>query len=423
MPRRGGLYTQLWFLVLVATAAGALVGRLDPPLGAGLKPLGDGFIALIRMMIAPVIFCSVVHGIGAMKDIRRAGRVALKAIVYFEAVTTLALVAGLVAVNLFKPGVGMHVDVHALVSGAGHVLPPASTTVQSILRVIPDTFAGAFTGGDVLQILFVSVLFAFGVVAVGARAQPILDLVERLSEIVFRVVYFIMWAAPVGAFGAMAFTVGALGTKSLIPLMGLVAGFYAVCILFVFIVFGLILRALGLSLFRLLYFIRDELLLVAATTSTETVLPRLIQKLRALGCDETVAGLVVPAGYSFNLDGTCLYLVTVSVFLAQATDTPLDLRQQILLIVVLLLTSKGAAGVAGAALVALAATLNATDAIPVASIALVLGIHRLLSEGLTFVNAVGNTVAAIVVAKWESALDEARLQSEIGVRRRQFAQA
>ncbi|HUO93708.1 MAG TPA: cation:dicarboxylase symporter family transporter [Rhizomicrobium sp.] len=419
MPHR--FYSQLWFLVLVATVAGGFIGWRDPALGASLKPLGDGFIALIRMMIAPVIFCSVVHGIGAMRDIRRAGRVALKAIVYFEVVTSLALLFAVVAVNLLKPGAGMHVDLHTL--APNHIAPQASGPLENVLHIIPTSFVGAFTGGDVLQILFVSVLFAFGLVAAGPRAQPVLDLVARLSEIVFRIVGFIMWAAPIGAFGAMAFTVGALGAKSLLPLAGLVAEFYAVCLLFVVVTFGLILRALGASLFRLVYFIRDELLIVAATTSTETVLPRLIEKLRALGCEETVAGLVVPAGYSFNLDGTCLYLATVPVFLAQATDTPFDIRQQLFLIVVLLLTSKGAAGVAGAALVALAATLNATEIVPAAGIALVLGVHRLLSEGLTFVNAVGNMVAGIVVAKWEGALDEAVLRSEIGSRRRQFAQA
>ena len=412
------LVRQLWFQVLIATLAGIALGLADPALGAQMKPLGDGFIALIRMMIAPVIFCTVVHGIGGMRDMKRAGRVALKAIVYFEAVTTLALVFALIAVNLWKPGAGLNVDPHTLDVKLVHGLAAqahAQSVTQYILNIIPTTFVSAFTEPNVLQVLFVSILFGVGLSATGERGRPVFDFIGAASRVIFRIVGLIMWVAPIGAFGAMAFTVGAFGTRGLVSLGGLLAEFYLVSLLFVVVVFGAILRACGLSLIKLIRFIGDELLVVAATTSSETVLPRLIQKLEALGCEESVVGLVVPAGYSFNLDGTCLYLVTASLFLAQATNTPLSLMQQLGLILVLLLTSKGAAGVAGAALIALAATLSSTAVIPVASIALILGIHRLMAEALTFVNVIGNCIATIVVAKWDGAVETSTLHKQIGV--------
>jgi aerobic C4-dicarboxylate transport protein len=411
------LVRKLWFQVLIATLAGIALGLADPRLAAQMKPLGDVFIALIRMMIAPVIFCTVVHGIGGMRDLKRAGRVALKAIVYFEAVTTLALVFALVAVNLWKPGAGMNIDPRTLNANLVHGLAAQAHTqsvIQYILNIIPVTLVGAFTAPNVLQVLLVSILFGVALSATGERGRPVFDFIGAVSQVIFRIVGFIMWAAPIGAFGAIAFTVGAFGASSLISLGGLLAEFYLVSALFVIVVFGAILRTLGLSLAKLLRFIGDELLVVAATTSSETVLPRLIQKLEALGCEESVVGLVIPAGYSFNLDGTCLYLLTTCVFLAQATNTPLSPTQQLGLILVLLLTSKGAAGVAGAALIALAATLPST-AIPVASIALILGIHRLMAEALTFVNVIGNCIATIVVAKWDGALDNATLTRQIGI--------
>jgi aerobic C4-dicarboxylate transport protein len=413
------LLRQLWFQVLVGMVAGALLGLMQPELGTQMAPLGDAFIRLVRMIIAPVIFCTVVHGVAAMNDMRRVGRVALKALVYFEVITLVALVFALVAVNVWRPGAGMNVDVAALDAGAVRNYAAAAQSenvVDYLLNIIPTTFFSAFVGGDVLQILFVSVLFAFGLVLFGERGRPILDLIDRLSGVIFRIVGFIMWAAPIGAFGAIAFTVGRFGAGSLASLGALLLEFYTVCLLFVLIVFGGIARYCGVSLFRLLYYIREELLIVAATTSSETVLPRLVQKLEALGCDESVVGLVVPTGYSFNLDGTCLYLATVVVFLAQATNTPLDLGAQLALLAVMLLTSKGAAGIAGAALVALTATLASGGSVPVASVALVLGIHRLMAEALTFVNVVGIAVSAIVVAKWERALDTANLFPAVGVR-------
>jgi len=413
------LVRQLWFQVLVAMIFGALLGYAQPEIGAQMAPLGDAFIRLVRMIIAPVIFCTVVHGVAAMNDMKRVGRVAIKALIYFEVITLVALVFALVAVNLWQPGAGMNVDLAALDAGAVRNYAEAAqneSIADFLLNIIPSTFFSAFVEGNVLQILFISVLFAFGLVMVGEPGKPILHLIERMSGIIFRIVGFIMWAAPIGAFGAIAFTVGRFGAGSLASLGALLLEFYVVCLLFVFIVLGAVARACGVSLFRLLYYIREEILIVAATTSSETVLPRMVQKLEALGCEESVVGLVVPTGYSFNLDGTCLYLATVVVFLAQATNTPLDLTAQLGLLAVMLLTSKGAAGIAGAALVALAATLGSAGTVPVASVALVLGIHRLLAEALTFVNIVGIAVSAIVVAKWDNALDTEKLFAAVGVR-------
>ena len=399
--------------------AGALLGVAQPELGAQMAPLGDAFIRLVRMIIAPVIFCTVVHGVAAMNDMKRVGRVAIKALIYFEVITLIALVFALVAVNLWQPGVGMNVDLAALDASTvkGYVeTAERESIVQFLLGIIPTTFFSAFVDGDVLQVLFISVLFGFALVLAGERGKPILHLIERLTAIVFRIVGLIMWVAPIGAFGAIAFTVGRFGAGSLASLGALLIEFYVVCLLFVFIVLGAVARACGVSLFRLLYYMREEILIVAATTSSETVLPRLVQKLEALGCEESVVGLVVPTGYSFNLDGTCLYLATAVVFLAQATNTPLDLSAQLGLLAVMLLTSKGAAGIAGAAFVALASTLGSTETVPVASVALVLGIHRLMAEALTFVNVVGIAVSAIVVAKWDNALDTSKLFPAVGVR-------
>jgi aerobic C4-dicarboxylate transport protein len=399
--------------------AGAALGYAQPDLGVQMAPLGDAFIRLIRMIIAPVIFCTVVHGIAAMNDMKRVGRVAVKALIYFEIITLIALVFGLVAVNVWRPGEGMDVDVAALNADAVRTYADAAQSesiVEYLLNIIPATFFSAFIDGNVLQILFISVLFAFALVAVGERGKPVLDFIDRLSAIIFRIVGLIMWAAPAGAFGAIAFTVGRFGAESLTSLGALLLEFYVVCLVFVFVVLGAVARLCGVSLFRLLHYFREEILIVAATTSSETVLPRLVQKLEALGCEESVVGLVVPTGYSFNLDGTCLYLATVVVFLAQATNTPLDLGAQLALLAVMLLTSKGAAGIAGAALVALTATLASSNSVPVASVALVLGIHRLMAEALTFVNVVGIALSAIVVAKWDKALDTAKLFAAVGVR-------
>ena len=414
------LLKQLWFQVLAGMIAGGLLGWLDPGLGAQMKPFGDGFIALVRMIIGPVIFCTVVHGVAGMNDMRRVGRVAIKALVYFELVTTVALALALLAVNLLKPGAGMNVDLHRIDAHAvaGYVAQAHQQSIPDFfLHIIPTTLVSAFVGGDVLQVLLVSLLFAFALTALGEQGRPAVAAIDLLAQAVFKVVGFIMWAAPIGAFGAIAFTVGKFGAASLLSLGTLLGEFYAVCLVFVVVILGLIAWRAGVNIFRLMGAIREELLIVAATTSSETVLPRLMQKLEAMGCEQSVVGLVIPTGYSFNLDGTCLYLATAAVFLAQATNTPLTIGHQIGLLLVLLLTSKGAAGVAGAAFVVLAATLGSTGAIPVASIALILGIHRLMAEALTFVNVVGNCVATIVVARWEKAVDGERLAQAVGFRR------
>jgi aerobic C4-dicarboxylate transport protein len=411
------LARQLWFQVLVAMVLGTALGYARPDLGTRMQPLGDAFINLIRMIIAPVIFCTVVHGVASMNDMKRVGRVAIKALVWFEGITLIALVFALVAVNLWQPGAGMNVDPASLDASSVRTYTNTAqnqTFADYLLHIIPNSFISPFVQGDVLQVLFVSVLFAFALALTGEPARPVLDIIGRLSQIFFRIVGLIMWAAPLGAFGAIAFTVGRFGATSLLSLGALIVEFFVVCLLFVFLVLGGVARLMGVSIVRLLYYIREELLIVAATTSSETVLPRLVQKLQDLGCEESVVGLVIPTGYSFNLDGTCLYLATAAVFLAQATNTPLSFEQQLVLIAVALLTSKGAAGVAGAAFVVLAGTLASVGTVPVASVALVLGIHRLLAEALTFVNVVGNCIATIVVAKWDHALDSETMYAQIG---------
>ncbi|MBT2187697.1 C4-dicarboxylate transporter DctA [Sphingobium nicotianae] len=414
---RGAIYRQLWFQVLIATIAGIALGHWAPGLGVPLKPLGDAFIALIRMMIAPVIFCTVVHGIASANDMKSVGRLAIRSLIYFEIITILALIIGLIAVNLWQPGVGMNVDLSSLDAKSVETYV-ATAHEQSItgylLAIIPTTFLSAFTEGQVLQVLLISCLFGMAVATMGEKGRPIVDMVDKLSAAFFRIIHFLMYLSPVGAFGAIAFTVGKFGSGSLVSLGELIIMFLLLCLVFTIVVLGGVARLVNVSLWRLLIYMRDEIVIVAATTSTETVLPRIIEKMRAAGCDEKVVGFVVPAGYSFNLDGTCLYLTVVAVFLAQATNTPLDLWHQLVLLAVLLLTSKGAAGVAGAAFVVLAATLGTTGTIPVASIAMILGIHRILAEGLTFVNLIGNCLAAVVLATWEGAIDREKLATTIG---------
>jgi len=415
-PKRKRWYAQLWIQVLAGMIAGIVLGIADPRLGARMEPFGNAFIKAIRMLIGPIIFCTVVHGIARMMNVARVGRVALKAILYFEALTTVALFIGLAVVNLWQPGRGMnvdlsHVDTSAVQTYIAH--PGATSVTQFLMNIIPRTFVGAFTDGNVLQVLLISVLCAFALTAIGSRGKPVVDFIESANRMLFAVVGIVMWAAPIGAFGAIAFTVAKFGAGSLVSLGKLLGEFYVTCLIFIFGVLWPVAHWCGFSIFKLIRYIREELLIVLATTSSETVLPQLMEKLEKLGCEETIVGLVIPTGYSFNLDGTCLYLATTAVFLAQATNTHLDIWQQLGLLAVLLLSSKGAAGVAGAAFVVLAATIASTGIIPVASIALVLGIHRLMSEGLTPTNVVGNAVATIVVAKWERSLDEEQLRSAL----------
>lgn len=405
-------FLQLWFYVLVAMVVGVALGQFYPSLGAKMQPLGDAFIKAIRVLIAPIIFCSVVHGIASMANMAKVGRVALKALIYFEVLTTVALIIGLVAVNVFRPGAGMNVDLsHVDTSSLTPYLTQThkQTVEEFLLNIIPNTFVGAFAEGNVLQVLYVAVLSGFALSWLGERGKPLTTLIDVASQMLFRIVAIVMWAAPIGAFGAIAFTVGKFGSASLLSLGELLISFYLTCLIFVFGVLWPIAHWCGFSLPKLIRYIWEELLIVFATTSSETVLPRMIAKMQAAGCEESVVGLVIPTGYSFNLDGTCLYLATAAVFLAQATNTPLTIEHQIGLLAVLLLASKGAAGVAGAAFVVLAATLASVGTIPVESVALILGIHRLMSEGLTPTNLVGNAVATIVVAKWERALDEDQL--------------
>jgi aerobic C4-dicarboxylate transport protein len=410
---RRAWWKELWVQVMIAMALGIALGAIRPDLGAQMQPLGDAFIKAIRMLIAPIIFCTVVNGIAHMADMAKVGRVAIKALVYFEVVTTFALIIGLAAVNLWQPGAGMNIDPASI--NASVVEPYVKQTavvgfVPFLMNIIPQTFVGAFAEGNILQVLFISVMCGFALIWLGERAKPVTDVIDVGGKMIFGMVRMVMWAAPLGAFGAIAFTIGKFGLGSLASLGRLLGGFYVTCIIFIVVILGPISRLCGFSLWKLVRYIRDELLVCIATTSSETVLPRMLSKLEALGCEQSIVGLVIPTGYSFNLDGTCLYLATAAVFLAQATNTHLDLAQQIGLLVILLVTSKGAAGIAGAAFVVLAATLAATGTIPVASVALVLGIHRLMSQGLTPTNLVGNAVATIVIARWENALDQDRMK-------------
>ncbi len=411
-PRRAW-WKELWIQVLIAMAAGIVLGAVRPELGAQMQPLGDAFIKAIRMLIAPIIFCTVVNGIAHMADMARVGRVAIKALIYFEVITTFALIIGLAAVNLWQPGAGMNIDPATI--NASVVEPYVKQTaavglVPFLLNIIPHSFVGAFAEGNILQVLFISVLCGFALIWLGERAKVVTDVIDVGGQMIFGIVRIVMWAAPLGAFGAIAFTVGKFGLGSLSSLGRLLGGFYVTCIVFIAVVLGPIAALSGFSLWKLIRYIRDEILVCIATTSSETVLPRMLAKMEALGCERSIVGRVIPTGYSFNLDGTCLYLATAAVFLAQATNTHLDIEHQIGLLIILLVTSKGAAGIAGAAFVVLAATLAATGTIPVASVALVLGIHRLMSQGLTPTNLIGNAVATVVIARWENALDHERLK-------------
>jgi aerobic C4-dicarboxylate transport protein len=401
-------YKQLWIQVLIAMAFGIAIGHYFPDAGVSLQPLGDGFIKLIRMLIAPIIFCTVILGIAKMDDMSRVGRVAIKGLIYFEVMTTIALVVGLVVVNLWQPGVGMNVNASNLDTNSIKAYVAQSHDhgiVAFLLNIIPTTLVGSLAEGNILQVLLISVILGSALIQLGDYGKPIVNLLDVFSKVLFGAVAIVMWAAPLGAFGAIAFTVGKYGAGALLSLGNLLICFYVTCLIFIFAILGPIARLSGFSLFKLMRFLREEILVCLATTSSESVLPRMLIKMEQLGCKPSIVGLIIPTGYSFNLDGTCLYLASVTVFLAQATNTPLDLYQQIVLLSVLLLTSKGAAGVAGAAFVVLAATLSTVGSIPVASVALILGVHRLLSEGLTPTNLIGNAVATIVISKWEKGLD------------------
>ena len=411
-PTRKPLWTHLYFQVLLAIVLGALIGHFWPVFGEGLKPLGDAFIRLVKMIIAPVIFLTVATGIAHLRDIGKVGKVAAKAFAYFLTFSTLALILGLIVANVVRPGAGMNVDPATLDTAAvsGYVARAHETDiVPFLINIIPETVIGAFSGGEILQVLFFSILFGVSLAIVGDRAQPVLTVLESASEAFFKLVAILMKAAPIGAFGAFAFTIGRYGIGSIVNLAALVATFYLTSALFVVVVLGLVARANGFSIFKLIRYLKEELLLVLGTSSSEAALPSLMQKLERAGCDKPVVGLVVPTGYSFNLDGTNIYMTLAALFIAQACGVDLSLGDQLLLLAVAMLSSKGAAGVTGAGFITLAATLTVVPSVPVAGMALILGVDRFMSECRALTNFIGNAVATIVVAKWERGLDHAAL--------------
>jgi aerobic C4-dicarboxylate transport protein len=413
-PTPRPLYKSLYAQVITAIIIGVILGHFWPHVGEAMKPLGDGFIKLIKMIIAPIIFCTVVIGIAGMEDMKKVGKTGGLALLYFEIVSSIALVVGLVIINLVQPGAGMNVDPASLdtkqvaaYTGPGKM----QGTVEFLLAIIPNTVIDAFAKGEILQVLLFSVLFGFALHKFGGRGTLVFDMIEKTSHVLFSIVGIIMKVAPIGAFGAMAFTIGKYGIDSLVQLGKLMGTFYATCLFFIFIVLGLIARLHGFAIWKFIRYIKEELLIVLGTSSSESVLPRMMAKMENAGAKKSVVGLVIPTGYSFNLDGTSIYLTMAAVFIAQATNTPMTLGQELTLLAVLLLTSKGAAGVTGSGFIVLAATLSAVGHVPVAGLALILGIDRFMSEARALTNLIGNGVATIVVAKWTGDLDTARLRS------------
>jgi aerobic C4-dicarboxylate transport protein len=412
--RKPPLYKSLYVQVITAVIIGVVIGNFWPHTGEAMKPLGDAFIKLIKMMIAPIIFCTVVVGIAGMEDMKKVGKTGGLALLYFEVVSSVALVVGLVLVNLLQPGAGMNIDPASLDTKAlaAFTGPGKMEGAQDFLfHIIPDTLVNAFATGEILQVLLIAILFGFALHRFGGRGTLVFDVIEKGSHVLFGMVGYIMKVAPIGAFGAMAFTIGKYGIGSLFSLGKLMGTFYLTCLLFVFIVLGAIARFHGFSIWKFVKYIKEELLIVLGTSSSESVLPRMMEKMENLGANKTTVGMVVPTGYSFNLDGTSIYLTMAAVFIAQATNTPMTIMQQVTLLAVLLLTSKGAAGVTGSGFIVLAATLSAVGHVPVAGLALILGIDRFMSEARALTNLVGNGVATIVVAKWTNELDMDRLQA------------
>jgi len=408
---------HLYFWVLLAILAGGVLGYVDPAAAVRLKPLGDGFIALVKVLIGPIIFCTVVLGIAGAGDMKKVGRVGAKALLYFEVVSTVALLIGLVVVNTLRPGAGFNADPATLNANAVADYAKRATTQTTtdfILGIIPTTFLDAFTGsGSLLQVLFVAILFGYAMTRMGEKGRAVHQFIEECSHIFFAMMNVLMKLAPLGAGGAMAFTIGRYGIDALRPLAALMASFYLTCAIFILIVLGTIAAVTGFNILRFIAYIKDELLTVLGTSSSESALVPLMQKLERLGCSRSVVGLVVPAGYSFNLDGTNIYLTMAALFVAQALNVNLTIRDQVAVLAVAMLTSKGASGVTGAGFVTLAATLAVVPSIPVAGLALILGIDRFMSEARSITNFIGNGVAAIVVARWENELDVERLTAEL----------
>lgn len=410
------IVSSLYFQVLLAITLGVILGHIYPDLGADMKPLGDGFVKLIKMIIAPVIFCTVVTGIAGMESMKAVGKTGAIALLYFEVVSTIALIIGLCVVNLLQPGAGMNVDpatLDASVISAYAEQAKAQGIIPFLLDVIPGSVIGAFASGNILQVLLFAVLFGFSLHHIGEKGKVIFNVIDSFSQVIFGIINMIMRLAPVGAFGAMAFTIGKYGIGSLVQLGQLIACFYMTCLLFIFLVLGSIARANGFSILRFISYIREELLIVLGTSSSESVLPRMLVKMETLGCKKSVVGLVIPTGYSFNLDGTSIYLTMAAIFIAQATNTPLDLFQQITLLVVLLISSKGAAGVTGSGFIVLAATISAVGHLPLAGLALILGIDRFMSEARALTNLIGNGVATLVVARYCDQLDEQQMHEAL----------
>ena len=410
------IYKILYFQVLVAVVVGVLLGHLYPSLGVDMKPFGDAFIKGIKMLIAPIIFCTVVLGIAGMEDMKKVGKTGGLALLYFEIVSTIALIVGLVVVNVLQPGAGMNIDPASLdTKGIAAYTGPGkmATTTEFLLNIIPNTVVDAFAKGEILQVLFIAALFGFALHKFGGRGTMVFDLIEKTSHVLFDIIGIVMKFAPIGAFGAMAFTIGKYGVGSLFSLGKLMGTFYITCLLFVFIVLGIIARLNGFSIFKFVRYIKEELLIVLGTSSSESVLPRMMEKMELLGAKKSCVGLVIPTGYSFNLDGTSIYLTMAAVFIAQATDTPMTITQQITLLLVLLLTSKGAAGITGSGFIVLAATLSAVGNVPVAGLAIILGIDRFMSEARALTNLVGNGVATIVVARWTGELNQQQLTAAL----------
>jgi len=402
------LYKSLYAQVITAILIGVVLGHFYPQTGAEMKPLGDAFIKLIKMLIAPIIFCTVVVGIAGMEDMKKVGKTGGLALLYFEVVSTVALIIGLIIVNLVQPGAGMNIDPSTLdtKSIAAYTAPHAlGTTVDFLMAIIPNTLVDAFAKGEMLQVLLIAMLFGFALHRFGGRGTLVFDVIEKTSHVLFSIVGMIMKLAPIGAFGAMAFTIGKYGVGSLVQLGQLMLCFYATCLLFIFLVLGAIARFHGFSIWKFVKYIREELLIVLGTSSSESVLPRMMAKLENLGAKKSTVGLVIPTGYSFNLDGTSIYLTMAAIFIAQATNTPLTLLQELTLLGVLLLTSKGASGVTGSGFIVLAASLNAVGHVPVEGLALILGIDRFMSEARALTNLVGNGVATVVVDRLKSQLD------------------
>jgi aerobic C4-dicarboxylate transport protein len=410
------IFKSLYVQVLIAIAIGIALGVLYPGLAAQMKPFGDGFIKLIKMMIGPIIFCTVVLGIAGMEDMKKVGKTGGFALLYFEVMSTIALIVGLVIINILRPGAGMNIDPATLDTKAvaAYAEPgKLGSTTDFILNIIPTTVVDAFAKGDILEVLFFAVLFGFALHALGAKESLVFRVIEQTSSVLFRIVGIIMKVAPLGAFGAMAFTIGTYGFGSLANLAKLMATFYATCLVFIFIVLGIVAWLHGFSILRYLRYIKEELLIVLGTSSSEAALPSMMKRLESLGAGKQTVGLVIPTGYSFNLDGTAIYLTMAAVFIAQATNTELDLWHQIVLLAVLLLTSKGAAGVTGSGFIVLAATLSAVGTVPVAGLALILGIDRFMSEARALTNLIGNGVATLVVAKWTGDLNVDQLHERL----------